>query len=166
MIICGYPGIGKSTIAKSEENVVDLESSIFRTGKDSVRPLLWEKYYCDMAIELSKQGNTVFVSTHTEVISYLEEHCDEPVIVMYPVEDLRDEWVERLKTRYEKSGSDKDFRAYISTNSEFNERVKALRNSKFGCIEITSMEYKYSLRKFLDKLDRFYGNLPVGFRAR
>lgn len=163
MIICGFPGIGKSTIAR-EENVIDLESSIFRTGKDGVRPLLWEQYYCDMAIDLSNQDNTVFVSTHSEVISYLEEHCDEPVIVMYPVEDLRDEWVERLKTRYEKSGSDKDFRAYISTNSKFNERVKSLRNSKFGCIEITNM--KYSLRKILDKLDGFYGDLPVGFRAR
>lgn len=163
MIICGFPGIGKSTIAK-EENVIDLESSIFRTGKDGVRPLLWEKYYCDMAIELSKQDNTVFVSTHSEVIKYLEKHCSEPVMVMYPVEDLRDEWVERLKKRYEKSGLDKDFRAYISTNSKFNERVKELRNSKFGCIEITNM--KYSLRKILDKLDEFYGDLPMGFMAR
>ena len=163
MIICGFPGIGKSTIAR-EENVIDLESSIFRTGKDGVRPLLWEKYYCDTAIELSKQDNTVFVSAHSEVIKYLEKYCSEPVMVMYPVEDLRDEWIERLKTRYEKSGSDKDFRAYISTNSKFNERVKELRDSKFGCIEITNM--KYSLRKILDKLDRFYGDLPMGFRAR
>ena len=163
MIICGFPGIGKSTIA-SEENVIDLESSIFRTGKDGVRPLLWEQYYCNMAIELSKQSNTVFVSTHSEVIKYLEKKCSEPVIVMYPIEDLKDEWLKRLKKRYEKTGSNKDYRAYISVTSKFDEYVKSLRDSGFVRFEITNMIY--TLSAILDKFDEFYGDLPIGFRAR
>lgn len=143
MIICGYPGIGKSTIAKSEDNVIDLESSIFKNEDDS-RPEHWEEYYCKMAEHLSSQGHTVFVSTHPEVLSYLRRNCTEPVMCVYPAKDLKEEWIEKLKTRYEKSGSEKDRRAYISVEENYDSQIDTLSKIGFSRVEITRDKYQLS----------------------
>jgi len=54
MIICGFPGIRKSTLAKFS-NWVDLESTPFE--KDWVR-------YAKVAKHMSDNGYNVMVSTH------------------------------------------------------------------------------------------------------
>ena len=55
MIICGFPGVGKSTLAKFS-NWVDLESTPFE--KDWVR-------YAKVAKHMSDNGYNVMVSTHS-----------------------------------------------------------------------------------------------------
>ncbi len=143
MIICGYVGIGKSTIAESEDNVVDLESSIFRND-DGSRPDNWEEYYCKMAEHLSRQGTTVFVSTHPEVLKYLKEKGTEPVMYVYPAKELKEEWVGKLKARYEKSGTEKDRRAYISVEDNFDSHIDELSKAGFTKVEITRIKYQLS----------------------
>ena len=60
MIISGYQGIGKSSLAGSH-NCIDLESGNFWI--DGVRDNDWYKPYCKIANHLSEQGYIVFVFT-------------------------------------------------------------------------------------------------------
>lgn len=163
MIICGFPGIGKTSLAKNGD-VIDLDSSIFRVTESGVRPLLWEKYYCETASHLSKQGNTVFVSTHKEVLEYLKNNSDEFVCVIYPSRALKDFWIERLKNRYEKSGTDKDLRAYSSCKNNFDSYIQELSEAGFLKIELTSSTYKLS--KLVTTLEEFVDDLPPACKLR
>ena len=76
MIVIGYQGIGKSTLAQKQFKYIDLESSALR--RDGVRWHNWYEPYCLVAEWLSKQGYIVFVSSHKEVRDYLNEFCEEP----------------------------------------------------------------------------------------
>ena len=91
MIIIGYPGIGKSTLA-GQNNYIDLESSNFwNKGK---RPDDWYIYYCNIALDLSRQGYVVFVSSHEAVRNRLKYAItDERIICIYPSLELKDEWI-------------------------------------------------------------------------
>ena len=81
MIIVGYQGIGKSSLA-GVGNCIDLESSNFWiNGK---RDPEWYKPYCKIADHLSKQGYTVFTSSHEVVRRELMFCTDEPVYVVFP----------------------------------------------------------------------------------
>lgn len=65
MIIIGYPGIGKSTLAGKDHKFIDLESSNFKIEDE--RSEDWYKVYCKVAEDLSRQGYIVFVSSHLAV---------------------------------------------------------------------------------------------------
>ena len=64
MIISGFAGIGKSTLAKKSYEVIDLESSIFK--KD------WE-LYSETAKYLDEQGYDVLISAHKEIRTKLHD---------------------------------------------------------------------------------------------
>ena len=73
MIISGYQGIGKSSLA-GKNNCIDLESGNFWV--DGKRADDWYKPYCQIANHLSQQGYTVFVSSHEVVRKELEKSED------------------------------------------------------------------------------------------
>ena len=80
MIITGYQGIGKSTLASKYDKIIDLESSSFWKTEEvygvekRTRPDDWYVYYCQIALDLSKHGYTVFVSCHPKVREFLKKH--------------------------------------------------------------------------------------------
>ena len=80
MIIIGFPGIGKSTVSKTNDKYIDLESSCF--DKDANK--LWYKDYCKTAIDLSNQGYVVFVSSHDKVRDYFISNKVERVYSIFP----------------------------------------------------------------------------------
>lgn len=115
MIIIGFPGIGKSSVASSTIcHYVDLESSCYNltnpdTGKIE-KCKDWEKFYITVAYHLAKQGKYVFVSNHPAVIKEIitRRHMDStldkiPVLFVYPSIKLRDKWIDRLQLRYNNS---------------------------------------------------------------
>ena len=105
MIIIGYQGIGKSTLAGRNCRYIDLESSCFWiNGK---RPDDWYLYYCSIAEHLSKQGYIVFVSSHEVVRTRLEWSCED-VVIVYPSIELNDYWISKLEKRYTETKLDKD----------------------------------------------------------
>ena len=53
MIISGYQGIGKSTLAKNSNKYIDLESGNFWI--DGERQENWYKIYCKIAAHLSNK---------------------------------------------------------------------------------------------------------------
>ena len=86
MIVIGYQGIGKSTYSNKDITCIDLESGNFWV--DGVRLDDWYKVYCNIANHLSKQGYTVFVSSHQVVRDELK-NSDEQVCIVYPSHSLK-----------------------------------------------------------------------------
>ena len=137
MIFIGYQGIGKSTLA-GYNRYIDLESGNFWiNGK---RDENWYIPYCNIAEHLSEQGYRVFTSSHEVVRNYLST-SKEDCFVVYPALHLKDEWIVKLKLRYENSKLDKDYKAYMNAVDRYEDNIKEIANSGFNCIEIDSMDY-------------------------
>lgn len=125
MIIIGYPGIGKSTLAGRDYKYIDLESSNFKINGEKSED--WYKVYCKIAEDLSRQGYIVFVSCHSVVREALKS-SEENVAVAYPVGTLEKRWVTKLRDRYEKTNSEKDRMAYERARDHFIEDIASLFN--------------------------------------
>lgn len=120
MIVIGYQGIGKSTLAGRNNRFIDLESGNFWI--DGKRSDDWYKPYCKIAEHLSQQGYIVFVSSHEVVRKQLED-SNEIIVVAYPSLDLKDEWITKLEKRYEESGLEKDYKALMNAKDRFEENI-------------------------------------------
>lgn len=114
MIVCGYPCIGKSTVAKQDPMFIDLESSYFKIeGRDNTG---WHENYCMLAIELHRTGHVVFTSTHADVVEFLTDgekmfrYDLKPtdVKICYPDPYLYSDWIDRATVRWQSSGLVKD----------------------------------------------------------
>lgn len=134
MIITGYPGIGKSTLAAKNDKIIDLESTCFwkydkydfeKTG-EKTRPDDWYVYYCQIAQDLSRQGYTVFVSCHPQVRDYLCIHNQEHFNAIFPDAKLKEDWLKRLKDRYDASGLDKDLKAFEQASKSYDNDIAQL----------------------------------------
>ena len=148
MIIIGYQGIGKSTLAKHQleehgmSEYVDLESSCF--WADGKRPDDWYVYYCQMAENLSKQGFKVFVSSHDVVRNQLK-NSKEKVIVVCPDWSLEDFWIDRLKKRYDNEPTDKNYKAWQNSVTSYHKNISELLHSGYNVGLITKQEYDLDL---------------------
>lgn len=129
MIITGYQGIGKSTLAKKRQDIIDLESSYFwKFDEDGnkTRPSDWYVYYCQMAESLSKQGYIVFISCHPEVREYMRKHRTEMFCAIFPHKSLKDIWISKLQERYYCTKSEKDLRALEHAEKFFDKDIDRL----------------------------------------
>ena len=151
MIIVGYPGIGKSTLAGRESGCIDLESSDF---KELFPVGQWVVPYCTMAENLAKQGFTVFVSSHEAVRScfYMRETKDLGFI--YPSLEMREEWIYKLLDRADDTKLEKDIRAYKRAEACYLLDIKRMREmaKHYPHCEIESLDY--DLLKMVDTLER------------
>lgn len=161
MIITGYQGIGKSTLASKYDNIIDLESSCFwkydENEGNKTRPDDWYVYYCQMAQHLSKQGYVVFVSCHPEVREFLSIHNSEKFCAIFPSKSLKNDWLNRLKERYEISKSEKDLRAYEHAVKNYDNDIKRLMNDCLWDIDYydnihTIKDINYDLKIIVDEL--------------
>lgn len=136
MIICGFPGVGKSTLAKFS-NWVDLESTPFE--KDWVR-------YAKVAKHMNDNGYNVMVSTHPQLLEQFEQMEVRYTVVIPPIDDFL-----TYKDRYIKRGNDINFIISIDynwgkwlndiiKNSSVNKTVVIL--PKDGCLQAYIEEYE------------------------
>lgn len=161
MIITGYQGIGKSTLAKRREDVIDLESSCFWKNDENgnrTRPADWYIYYCQMAEHLSKQGYMVFVSCHPEVREYISNHGTESFCLICPHPSLKDAWINRLRERYHSTGLEKDFRALDHAEKFFDQDIDRLmcecsNNSDWYSEAIFLKSINYDLEEMVEYLE-------------
>lgn len=144
MIIIGYQGIGKSTLASRNLKYIDLESSNFwfddAETKQRVRHSNWYEMYCNVAEELSRQGYVVFVSSHQPVRERLLK-SEEYVVACVPSLDLKEQWIEKLHIRFKESGLEKDYKAYMNALDRFTENITEIINSGFDALVINDMHY-------------------------
>ena len=139
MIIAGYPGIGKTTLAKANIHVIDLESSAFNK-----KNIDWFIDYVNVAIELNKQDYDVFISTHAEVLKYLE--ClDIEYLLIYPSYEIKDEWIEKLEERLNNDNTMKNLKACMRAKDHFDSDISALmthcKNKNAKHYLITNKDY-------------------------
>lgn len=157
MIVVGYQGIGKSTLARRNYKYIDLESGNFWV--DGKRADDWYKPYCKIAEHLSEQGYIVFVSSHETVRDYLEENSREIVALVYPSIRLENAWINKLEKRYTESGLEKDYKALINAKDKYAENIRELQES---CIEykleIAGLYYDLEamLIQLKNQIERYY----------
>lgn len=141
MIIIGYQGIGKSSLAGPALNCIDLESGNFYV--DGERDAKWYRAYCQIATHLSQQGFTVFTSSH-EVVRHELAQGTEPVCIICPSPDLKEEWIAKLRRRYEESHLEKDFRALANAQDRYSDNIEELLMSGIDTYVISDIDYKLS----------------------
>lgn len=160
-IIIGYQGIGKSTLANDENCFIDLESSCFwYTDEETKQPCRWGNWaeiYTNIAVDLAKQNNIVFTSSHQVVRDELARKTNienTTIAVCVPTINIKDEWIEKLKNRYERSGLDKDYKAWKNAEDRYEENINEIISDaeKYGWIIyfITDINY-YLSDLILDK---------------
>ena len=129
MIITGYQGIGKSTLAKNDDRIIDLESTCFwkvdRLTGEKTSPDDWYVYYSQIAIDLSNQGYTVFVSCHPQVRDFLSSHARN-FNAIFPSKNIKEDWIKRLENRYKESGLEKDKRALEHAQKFYDSDINRL----------------------------------------
>lgn len=146
MIVIGYQGIGKSTLAGRNNRFIDLESGNFWV--DGKRADDWYKPYCNIAEHLSQQGYIVFTSSH-EVVRKQLENSSEIIVVCYPSIDLKDEWIDKLEERYATSKSEKDYKALMNAVDRYEENIKELSESNYRYCKVTLTKMDYDLEASL-----------------
>jgi len=103
MIICGFPRVGKTTLAKFS-NWIDLESTPFE--KDWVR-------YAKVAKHMSDNGYNVMVSTHPQLLEQFEQMEVRYTVVIPPIDDLK-----IYLNRYKRRENDESFIALLEKEWE------------------------------------------------
>ena len=137
MIYIGYQGIGKSTICKKIDKCIDLESSNFRV--DGKRSNDWYKVYGNIAKHLSDQGKIVFTSAHIDLRNYFNEQGIEYTVI-YPSENLKEEWIKKLEERYELEPTQKNMNALLRARTHYCSDILDFMEEKNG-IEIKNINY-------------------------
>lgn len=139
MIIIGYQGIGKSSLAGRDHKYIDLESGNFWV--DGKRADDWYKPYCQIAEHLSQQGYVVFTSSH-EVVRNQLINSNEVVVLVYPSLNLKNLWIDKLENRYRETGLEKDYKALMNAKDRYDENIQELIDSKFNFkIELKNADY-------------------------
>lgn len=138
MIIIGYQGIGKSTLANKNLKYIDLESGNFWiNGK---RDENWYKSYCNIAEHLSNQGYIVFVSSHQVVRNELKNRQIQ-VKCCIPSLKLKNEWIIKLENRFKFSKLQKDYKALMNAKDRYTENITEIIKSDFDTIIIDNINY-------------------------
>ena len=151
MIIIGFPGIGKSTLAYNNDKFVDLESSYFKPVNN--RNDDWVVDYCKLAELLSKNGSIVFVLSHKAVRDYIAKmRTDELVACVFPSERIREQWVKKLEDRYMNSGLDKDYRAFIRAREHYDDYIRELYSDDGIPYKWIITDINYNLEEEIEKL--------------
>ena len=127
-IICGYPGVGKSTVATNRTDIVDAESSAFSHPFDPVTMKQevsndFPRNYIDHIIRLASElggYSYVLVSCHKEVREELDARSI-PYVVVIPHIGCKDEYMKR----YLKRGDSAEFIARMYANwDEWHEEIE------------------------------------------
>ena len=158
MIVVGYQGIGKSTLAKKKSGYIDLESGCFWDNGNRIDD--WFIYYCQIAEHLSSQGDVVFVSSHKVVRNYLKS-SNERTICVYPSILLSEEWKKKLHDRYESTNLTKDYKAWMNAEEKFHVNISDLMMCGIPHAEINHMDY--DLHEII--LDVIKRNPEINFHA-
>ena len=136
MIYVGYQGIGKSSIS-GKNNCIDLESGNFWV--DGKRIDDWYKIYVNIAEHLSNQGYNVFMSSHKVVRDELNNRGIEFKAIC-PSLALKEQWINRLQERFDRTQSTKDFKALKNAEEMYEENIKDLTSER-NTIIITNIDY-------------------------
>ena len=164
MVIIGYQGIGKSTAAKGDLRYIDLESTNFRVGPNGEKDEHWYAAYANVALDLSRQGYIVFVSSHAPVREWLGTHqkTEEFIFICYPAISLKDDWIDRLQKRFDQTGLKKDELALLNAKDRYVDNIREMitDGETYNFIQLELRGMTYDLKTFINvMLRKMAGNL-------
>lgn len=117
IIICGFPGVGKTTVSNNRRNILDAESSAFSWKWDTEPPFGKERNpefpqnYIGFLKENEGEYDVILASSHGAVRDGLKYDGMQYIIVA-PERELKNEYLKR----YLKRGSDIDFIESMNEN--------------------------------------------------
>lgn len=155
MIIIGYQGIGKSTLAGKDNKFIDLESGNFWVNRE--RAENWYIPYCQIAEHLSKQGYIVFTSSHQSVRDWFKYNGTQITATCFPSLELKDKWIEKLEKRYNESHLEKDYKALMNAKDRYEQNILELMNEEgFYQMKITDIPYSLhaGIITFIENLEK------------
>lgn len=147
MIIFGYQGIGKSTLANRNIDTIfiDLESSMFRTPMHPERSEDWFQAYGNIVYDLNKQNKFIFSACHKQIRDYIASEKDLKgvmSVICYPSIELREEWLYRLRQRWIDTQLPKDKAALDYAEASYSSSIKALdKDTDYDHLILTKMNY-------------------------
>lgn len=121
LIICGFPGVGKSTIATQNNKIVDHESRKYE------KTIGWERNYINDCKKLLIESKIVLMTTHDSVRKMLKLK-DMQYYLVYPDKSLKDEYLLRYRSR----GSSQEFIESLDKN--WDNYLRSM-DEDTGCIE-------------------------------
>lgn len=131
VIIAGFAGIGKTTLAKKYKNVIDLESSLYKWDNSSLENIPveerkgmireqnkdWPMNYINAIQDAVQIYDIVLVWIHPDVLKIYDEY-NIPYILCYP--DKKS--LEIYRKRYIDRGNNKEYIDKVINTFEFRER--------------------------------------------
>ena len=149
MIVSVYPVLGKTSICENNYKYIDLDSSLFNDYNS-----FWYINYCRTAKILSDMGYIVFVSSHKEVINEFIKWLGEYVCIVRPDISTQLEHVDRLKERFDKTGSEKDYKAYEFMRDNFCDCVNESEHMPNNEIIIENLN-NYNLEEIINYIESY-----------
>lgn len=105
VVICGFPGVGKSHLFRNPGNYTFLDSDSFsfswlypEDGSDRMRHPQWPRNYIEHIESNLGEVDAIFVSTHKEVRIALQKSNIEFILV-YPGLEMESEYIQRYINR-------------------------------------------------------------------
>ena len=104
IIICGFPGVGKSCVATNRTNILDAESSAFswifdpETAEEPKRNQAFPGNYVKHIKDNMDRYEFIMVSTHKQVLDAIE-YEGLPYIIVAPQPCLKNEYLIRYLQR-------------------------------------------------------------------
>ena len=145
LIVIGYQGIGKTSLASDISNkVIDFESSLFKQP-NGLRRDDWYVTYCKQAISIANQGFVVCTSSHKSVRQEFEKTKPDTVDILsvYPSLELKDLWIKRLRQRHLVDMSEKNTAALIDAMTNYEKSIEDMENDiLFYKIVLESTNYR------------------------
>lgn len=132
-IISGFPGVGKSTLFKQQEDIMisDSDSSMFSWIEPGVRHPDFPGNYINHIKSLIGKVDFVFVSSHDVVREALNE---EEVVytIVYPSKEIKEEYIQRYIDR----GNNEGFVKLLQSNYElFIDGIEKEKHPKLVSLE-------------------------------
>lgn len=153
MIVIGYQGIGKSTVTKQLDNCIDLESSMMKINGH--RDENWFIPYGQIALDLSRQENIVFTSSHRIFREWLEVNRNKDtdrILCIVPALELKDLWIEKLQKRWEQTNLLKDRLALMNAEDCFIENITEMYDFQNSFEIYQIQDLNYNLKSFFEYL--------------
>lgn len=141
MVICGFPGVGKFSVANNRTNILDAESSGFSWVIDLDHPEngmtrnpAFPGNYIKYLKECADKYEFVLASSHAEVRDRLKMEGIQYIIVA-PERDLKNEYL----IRYLRRGNQVDFIELL--NEKWDEFLDSIENDGAPVIRLGSGVY-------------------------
>ena len=152
MIISTMPTIGKTTLAKDNPNIIDLDSILFKEVRDNPE---WIYSYCNTALYLESKGYIVLVRFNKKFHQYLKERAQAYFMIAYDL-SLKNYCMGKIIDRYNSDPEHQSLRTVNWVVNNFDRIVsEAIEIAKENDINLILIDDpNYNLEEIIKSFER------------